>query len=135
MVVSRLYHELAQGAKQVSDLVLTRYIKDLINCLYIVGSTIYESKVESLNFFRFVSISVAMDLQCIISNLIDIPRLRKISSDLITLLIPRYSTFEQDPPSQTLRPTPSVTEVGLVVQSDSLSTPSVTKKKSISQSS
>ena len=72
MVVSRLYHELAQGAKQVSDLVLTRYIKDLINCLYIVGSTIYESKVESLNFFRFVSVGVAMDLQSI-SNLIDIP--------------------------------------------------------------
>jgi hypothetical protein len=62
MVVSRLYHELAQGAKQVSDLVLTMYIKDPINYMYIVGSTKYESEVESLIFFIFVSIGVEMEL-------------------------------------------------------------------------
>jgi hypothetical protein len=44
----------------MSGLVLTRYIKDPINCLYIVGST--KSEEESLKSFRFVTIGVAMDL-------------------------------------------------------------------------
>jgi hypothetical protein len=48
-------------AKKISGLALTRYIKDPIYCLYIVGSTKSESEVESLNFFRFVSIGT-MDL-------------------------------------------------------------------------
>jgi hypothetical protein len=48
------------SAKQIFVLVLSRYIKDPIRCLYIVGSTKFESEAESLNFFRFVSIDVAM---------------------------------------------------------------------------
>jgi hypothetical protein len=76
-------------AKKISGLALTRYIKDPIYCLYIVGSTKYESEVESLNFFGFFIIGVVMDLQSIISNLISILRMRKIPSDLVTSLIPR----------------------------------------------
>jgi hypothetical protein len=41
--------------KKISGLALTRYIEDPIYCLYIMGSTKYESKVESLNLFGFVS--------------------------------------------------------------------------------
>jgi hypothetical protein len=48
--------------KKISNLVLTRYIKDPINYMYIVGSTKSESEAESLNFSRFVTIGVAMDL-------------------------------------------------------------------------
>jgi hypothetical protein len=59
-------------AKKISGLELTRYIKDLIYCMYIIGSTKYEFEVESLNFFRFVIIGVVTDLQSIISNLISI---------------------------------------------------------------
>jgi hypothetical protein len=75
MVVSQFYHNWLKvlTTKKISDLVLTRYIKDPINCMYIVGSTKSESEVESLNFFRFVIIGVVMDLQSIISNLISIP--------------------------------------------------------------
>ena len=51
----------------MSDLVLTKYIKDSINCLYIVGSTKY--KDESLNIFGLVIICVAMDLHSIIQDL------------------------------------------------------------------
>jgi len=72
MLVSQLYHKLAQGAKKVSDLVLNRYIKDPINFLYIVGSTKYECEVESLNLFIFVIIGVVMDFHSIISNFISI---------------------------------------------------------------
>jgi hypothetical protein len=59
-------------AKKIFFLVLTRYIKDPISFLYIVGSTKSESEAESLNFFRFVIMGVAMDLQSIIPNLLKI---------------------------------------------------------------
>jgi hypothetical protein len=49
-------------AKQISGLELTRYIKDQIYCVYIMGSTKSESEVESLNLFIFVIIGVVMDL-------------------------------------------------------------------------
>jgi hypothetical protein len=45
-------------------LVLTWYIKDPINCLYIVGSTKYEDL--SLKIFRFIIMGVVMELQSII---------------------------------------------------------------------
>jgi hypothetical protein len=60
-------------AKKISDLELTRYIKDLIYYMYIVGSTKSEYEVELLNFFSFVIIVVVMDLQTIILNLISLP--------------------------------------------------------------
>ena len=62
ILVSRLYYKLAQGEKKKSIPVLIRYIKDPINCLYIMGSTKFEYEVESLNFYIFVSIGVAMEL-------------------------------------------------------------------------
>jgi hypothetical protein len=66
---------LVQGAhcKETIRMALTRYIKDPINYLYIVGSTKSEAEVESLNFFRFFIIGVVMDLESIILNLISIP--------------------------------------------------------------
>jgi hypothetical protein len=48
--------------KKISFLELTRYIKDPIYFLYIMGSTKSESEVESLNLFIFVIIGVVMDL-------------------------------------------------------------------------
>jgi hypothetical protein len=60
-------------AKKIYGLALTKYIKDPINYLYIVGFTKSESEVESLSFFIFVNIGVVMDLQSIISKLISIP--------------------------------------------------------------
>ena len=45
--------------KHISNLLLTRYIKDPIICLYIVGSA--RSEEESLNSFTVVTIGVAMD--------------------------------------------------------------------------
>ena len=59
-------------AKQISGLVLIKYIKDPINCLYIVRSTKSEFEVESLSFFTFVTIGVAMDLHSIMPNLLKI---------------------------------------------------------------
>ena len=83
MVEPRHVHWMA--TKHMSDLVLTRYIKDLINYVYIVGSTKYED--ESLKRFIFITIGFAMDLHSIILNLCRIskiyfPWLRKISFDL-----------------------------------------------------
>jgi hypothetical protein len=70
--------------KKVSDSVLTKYINEPINCLYIVGST--KSESEAPSFFRLVIISVFMDLPSIISNLLSIsttyfPCPRKILPD------------------------------------------------------
>jgi hypothetical protein len=49
--------------------------------MYIVGSTKYESEVESLIFLIFVMIGVALDLYSIILNLIGplIPRVHAAS--------------------------------------------------------
>jgi hypothetical protein len=82
---STMYRLNVFTTKHISILVLTKYIKDLINYLYIVGSTKYE--YESLKSFIFITIGVAMDLQSIILNLCRIstiyfPWLRKISSGL-----------------------------------------------------
>ena len=65
----------------MSNMVLAKYMKDLINYMYIVGSTKYEDK--SLRIFIFITIGVAMDLQSIILNICRIstvyfPWLRKI---------------------------------------------------------
>jgi hypothetical protein len=86
MYLSRLNHELNQGVnkKQISGLVLTRYINEPINYLYIMGSTKFESEAPSI--LRLVFMGVVMELQSIISNLFIIsiayfPCLRKISLD------------------------------------------------------
>jgi hypothetical protein len=50
------------SAKKIHGLVLTKYIKDPIHYMYIVGSTKSKSEAESLDFFRFFSIGVSMDL-------------------------------------------------------------------------
>jgi hypothetical protein len=50
------------STNKIYGLALTRYIKDLIYYIYVVGSTKYESEAESLNFFRFVIIGVVMEL-------------------------------------------------------------------------
>ena len=59
-------------AKQIFGLVFVRFIKDPINWRYMVGSIKFESEAESLNFFKFASIGVAMDLQSNIPNLFSI---------------------------------------------------------------
>ena len=80
--------------KQIFDLVFTRYNKDPISCLYIVGSTKYEVEVVSLKLFKFMTVGVSMNLQSIIPNLLNIsiayfPCERKISSYLYHTYNPR----------------------------------------------
>ena len=80
-------HELTEGIHNKINIwssKFVRYIKDPISWRYIVVSIEFESKAESLNFFKFASIKVAMDLQSNILNLFNIsmvyfPCPRKIS--------------------------------------------------------
>jgi hypothetical protein len=54
-------------AKHISALVLTKYIKEAINCLYNMGST--NSEFEVVPFFRLVIMGVAIGLLSFIRNL------------------------------------------------------------------
>jgi hypothetical protein len=131
MVMSQIYHKISQDANNVSELVLTRYIKDPINYMYIMGSIKSEYEVESLNLFRFVFYH-----RCSHGIVVHHIKSHKYPLNEEDLIGSRHtsntkSTSGHDPPSLTLRPTPSVTIVIPTIQSPSLATPYVTEKNSI----